>query len=158
MPLRYWPIAWMVRKQAFTLQIQPRFPFAIIIGLTDTKFLRARPLKERAVWGGSSGLSCALLSTHKGEVMAFKITEWNRGLHLITGIRRTIRNYPMPMMDKLLLRKRFIIETVFHTRKSNMGLEHTMHRQPQNASVHIIFCIAAYIFKPTKPNRLNSYP
>ena len=35
---------------------------------------------------------------------------WRRGLHLITGIRRNMKNYLMPLLDKLLLRKRFIIE------------------------------------------------
>ncbi len=37
---------------------------------------------------------------------------WQRGLHLITGIRRNMRNYLMPLADKLMLRKRFVIETV----------------------------------------------
>ena len=40
-----------------------------------------------------------------------------RGLHLITGIRRNMRNYLMPMADKLMLRKRFVIETVFNILK-----------------------------------------
>jgi hypothetical protein len=29
---------------------------------------------------------------------------WKQGLHLITGIRRNMKNYLMPIMDKLLLR------------------------------------------------------
>jgi hypothetical protein len=37
---------------------------------------------------------------------------WQRGLHLMTGIRRNMRNYLMPLADKLMLRKRFVIETV----------------------------------------------
>ena len=45
---------------------------------------------------------------------------WQRGLHLITGIRRDMKNHLMPLMDKLLLRKRFIIETLFHKLKSHM--------------------------------------
>src|SRR4051812_14722011 len=39
-------------------------------------------------------------------------TLWQRGLHLITGIRRNMRNYLMPMADKIMRRKRFVIETV----------------------------------------------
>src|SRR4051812_25770793 len=39
-------------------------------------------------------------------------TLWQRGLHLITGIRRNMRNYLMPLADKIMLRKRFVIETV----------------------------------------------
>lgn len=37
---------------------------------------------------------------------------WDRGLQLITKIRRSTHNKLMPMVDKLLLRKRAIIETI----------------------------------------------
>ena len=70
---------------------------------------------------------------------------WQRGLHLITGIRRNMKNYLLPLLDKILLRKRFIIETLFDKLKFGMGLEHTRHRSPTNAFVHILSCIAAYV-------------
>ena len=38
---------------------------------------------------------------------------WQDGLQLITGIRKNMRNYLMPLFDKLMLRARFILETVF---------------------------------------------
>ena len=69
---------------------------------------------------------------------------WQHGLHLITGIRRDMKNHLMPLMDKLLLRKRFIIETLLVKLKSHMGLEHIHHRSPSNALVHIFSCLAAY--------------
>ena len=47
-----------------------------------------------------------------------------------------MKNHLVPLMDKLLLRKRFIIETLFHKLKSHMELEHTRHRSPSNALVH----------------------
>ncbi|MDP8919826.1 MAG: transposase, partial [Pseudomonadota bacterium] len=47
---------------------------------------------------------------------------WRRGLHLITSIRRNMRNYLMPLADKVMLRKRFVIETVLDTLKSEMGV------------------------------------
>ena len=49
---------------------------------------------------------------------------WQRGLHLVTSIRRNMKNYLMPLLDKLLLRKRFIIETLFNKLKSGMGTAH----------------------------------
>lgn len=76
---------------------------------------------------------------------------WQRGLHLITGIRRNMKNYLMPMADKIMLRRRFIIETVLDTLKSSMGLEHSRHRSPVNAMVHLLSCLAAYAFRPGKP-------
>ena len=75
---------------------------------------------------------------------------WQRGLHLITGIRRNMKNYLLPILDKILLRKRFIIETLFDKLKSQMGLEHTRHRSPTNAFVHILSCIAAYVLAQPK--------
>jgi len=65
-------------------------------------------------------------------------TLWQRGLHLITSIRRNMRNYLMPLADKIMLRKRFVIETVLDTLKSEMGLEHSRHRLVVNAMVHVL--------------------
>ena len=36
---------------------------------------------------------------------------WKRGLHLITRIRRNMKNFLMPLLYKFLLRKGSIIET-----------------------------------------------
>lgn len=75
---------------------------------------------------------------------------WDQGLHLITGIRRNMKNYLMPIWDKVLLRKRFVVETLFDKLKSDMGLEHTRHRSPTNAFVHILSCLAAYALGKNK--------
>ena len=91
-------------------------------------------------------------------------TLWQRGLHLITGIRRNMRNYLMPLADKLMLRKRFVIETVLDTLKSEMGLEHSRHRSVVNAMVHVMSCLVAYAFRPGKPSisltrqEIEAYP
>ena len=89
---------------------------------------------------------------------------WQRGLHLITGIRRNMRNYLMPLADKLMLRKRFAIETVLDILKCDMGLEHSRHRSVINAMVHILSCLVAYAFRPGKPSisqarqQIEAYP
>jgi hypothetical protein len=49
-------------------------------------------------------------------------TLWQRGLHLITSIQRNMKNHLLPLADKIMLRKRFVIETVLDTLKSEMGL------------------------------------
>ncbi|HKG99882.1 MAG TPA: IS982 family transposase [Bradyrhizobium sp.] len=79
-------------------------------------------------------------------------TLWRRGLHLITSIRRNMKNYLMPLADKILLRKRFVIETVLDILKSEMGLEHSRHRSVTNAMVHVLSCLVAYAFRPGKPS------
>jgi hypothetical protein len=38
-----------------------------------------------------------------------------------------------------------------------MGLEHSRHRSPVNAMVHVLSCLVAYAFRPGKPSiSLNS--
>jgi len=85
-------------------------------------------------------------------------TLWQKGIHLITGIRKNMKNYLMPMMDKILLRKRFIIETIVDKLKSQMGIEHTRHRSQTNAFVHIMSCLIAYSLGKKKPKINASYP
>ena len=54
-----------------------------------------------------------------------------------------MKNDLLPLLDNVLLRKRFMIETLFDKLKSSMGLEHTRHRFPVNTLVHILSCLAA---------------
>ena len=77
---------------------------------------------------------------------------WRRGLHLITSIRRHMRNDLMPLADKVMLRKRFVIETVLNVLKCEMGLEHSRHRSVMNAMVHVLSCLVAYAYRPGKPS------
>ena len=76
---------------------------------------------------------------------------WEQGLHLVTGIRKNMKNYLMPFIDKVLLRKRFIIETIFGVMKTDLNLEHSRHRSPINAFVNILACLVAYTYKTNKP-------
>ena len=78
-------------------------------------------------------------------------TLWEKGLHLITGIRKNMKQHLMPYIDKVLLRNRFIIETTFGVLKTSMALEHTRHRSATNAFVHILSTLTAYLFKNDKP-------
>ncbi len=77
---------------------------------------------------------------------------WQRGLRLLTGIGRTMKNSLMPLLDKLLPRKPSIMETLFAKLKSGMGLEHSRHRFPINAFIYILSCLAAYSLGQTKDN------
>ena len=56
-----------------------------------------------------------------------------------------MKNYLMPLLDKILLRKRFIIETPLLTSSSPIwgwSIQGTGH--PQTPSSHILSCLAAY--------------
>ncbi len=76
---------------------------------------------------------------------------FRRGLKVITGIRKNMKNYLMPLIEKFLLRKRFLIETVFDILKVHMNLSHTRHRSPTNACVNILSCLVAYQLRQNKP-------
>lgn len=74
-----------------------------------------------------------------------------QGLHLITGIRANMKNRLMLMSDKLLLRKRYIIETINDQLKNQSQIEHSRHRSPVNFVVNVIAGLIAYIWQPKKP-------
>ena len=55
------------------------------------------------------------------------INLYARGLKMIHGIKKNMPNRLMDLKEKILLRKRNIIETVFDYLKNKMNLEHTRH-------------------------------
>jgi hypothetical protein len=73
------------------------------------------------------------------------------GLHLITGIRANMQNRLMLMSDKLLLRKRYIIETINDQLKNQSQIEHSRHRSPVNFIVNVVAGLIAYMWQPKKP-------
>jgi len=62
-----------------------------------------------------------------------------------------MKNKLFALYEKTILRKRFIIETVFDLLKNKLSLWHTRHRSPQNAIIHMLACLVAYSLKPNKP-------
>ena len=74
------------------------------------------------------------------------------GIHLITNIRNNMKNTLMELKDKILLRKRSVIETVNDELKNICQIEHSRHRSFDNFIVNIISAIIAYSFFPKKPS------
>ena len=81
---------------------------------------------------------------------------YKRGLKLITGIRKNMKNYLIDLADKKLLRKRFCIETIFGFLKNSMNLEHTRHRSPINFLINIIAALAAYYLTKGRFTKLSA--
>lgn len=75
-----------------------------------------------------------------------------RGLQLFTTIKSNMKQKLMSVKDKVLLRKRSIIETVNDQLKNISQIEHTRHRSPQNFLVNLLAGIAAYDLQPKKPS------
>lgn len=55
-------------------------------------------------------------------------------------------------MDKLLLRKRLVIETVNDQLKNMCDIEHTRHRSPINAMVNLVAGLIRYTYFDKKPS------
>jgi hypothetical protein len=76
----------------------------------------------------------------------------SNGIQLITKIKKNMKNVPMLLIDKLLLRKRALIESINDQLKNISQLEHTRHRSPTNAMVNWIGALIAYSYQPKKPS------
>jgi len=74
------------------------------------------------------------------------------GINLITGIRHNMKNSLMSLNDKILLRKRSVIETVNDELKNICQIEHSRHRSLANFLSNLIAGIIAYHFLPKKPS------
>ena len=75
-----------------------------------------------------------------------------RGLWLITRLRRNMKPCPLPPEDRLLLRKRAIIESVNDQLKNISQIEDTRHRSPANFLVNLVSGLIAYCHQPKKPS------
>jgi len=60
------------------------------------------------------------------------------GLHLVTHIKNNMKNSLMTMSDKILLRKRSVIETVNDELKNMCQIEHSRHRSFTNFLANIV--------------------
>ena len=74
------------------------------------------------------------------------------GIQLITAVRRNMKQKALSNEEKLLLRKRSVIETVNDELKNICQIEHTRHRSIAGFILNIISAIAAYSFFPKKPS------
>ena len=74
------------------------------------------------------------------------------GVQLITKLKRRMKNKLLPLLDKLLLRKRALIESVGEQLKHLCQIAHTRHRSLHNASVHLLAALVAYTWYEHKPS------
>lgn len=75
-----------------------------------------------------------------------------RGLQLITKLRSNMKNRLLPIEDKILLRKRSLIETVNDQLKNISNIEHSRHRSLWNFLGNLAAGLVAYTWKEKKPS------
>ena len=75
------------------------------------------------------------------------------GVQLVTKLKSNSKNrLPMPLVDRILLRKRAIVETVIDQLKNISQIEHSRHRSVTNFMVNLLCGLIAYAHQPKKPS------
>ena len=79
-------------------------------------------------------------------------TLFHKGVHVVTKLRRNMKNCLMSLRDKIMLRKRAVIETVNDELKNICQIEHSRHRSMANFISNLVSALLAYCFFPKKPS------
>ena len=75
-----------------------------------------------------------------------------KDITLVTRAKKNMKNKLMDLHDRLMLRKRAVIESVNDFLKNICDIEHSRHRSVTNFLVNLISALAAYSFLPKKPS------
>jgi len=74
-----------------------------------------------------------------------------KNVQLITSIRKNMKPQIMSEIDRLLLRKRSIIETIIDQLKNTAQVEHSRHRSLTGFMSNVICALISYCYQPKKP-------
>ncbi len=89
----------------------------------------------------------------KGYVSAALFsTLFDEQLQLVTKIKTTMKNKLLPIFDKIMLRKRSVIEAVNDQLKNISQIEHSRHRSIANFFVNVLAGLIAYTWREKKPS------
>ena len=76
----------------------------------------------------------------------------DEGIDFFAKPRRNMTNKLMRLNDKLLSRKRSIIETIIDQLKNISQIEHSRHRSPVNFCTNVLCGLMAICNQPKKPS------
>lgn len=76
---------------------------------------------------------------------------WDDGIHTVTGLSSNMKHRLMPLYDKIMLRKRSIIESINDMLKNVAQLVHSRHRSVHNFLMNLLAAMGAYCFFAKKP-------
>jgi len=84
------------------------------------------------------------------KTLALKLLKtW--GIEFFAKPKQNMKNALMKLTDKLLARKRAIIETIIDQLKNISQIEHSRHRSPVNFMVNLVCGLIAYCHQPKIP-------
>jgi hypothetical protein len=96
----------------------------------------------------------------KGYLLNKELFEklYSGGVQIVTKIRKNMKNILMDLQDKLLLRKRGVIESVGAILKEGCNIEHSRYRSPITLFINVCSGLIAYAFRENKPSIIpNGY-
>jgi len=70
----------------------------------------------------------------------------------VTKLKSKMKNRLVSIFDKLMLRKRAIIESVIDQLKNISQIEHSRHRSVANFFVNLVAGLIAYTWREKKPS------
>lgn len=79
------------------------------------------------------------------------------GVHIITKIKKNMKNKLMSIYDKIMLRKRSVIECVMDSLKNICQIEHSRHRSIHGFIINAFSAIGAYHYLPKKPSIFSHF-
>ena len=77
---------------------------------------------------------------------------WDKGVQLVTKRRHNMKPVTLSCFDKILLRKRSLLETINDQLKNISQLEHSRHRSLTGFMLNLVAALVAYSFLPNKPS------
>ena len=75
----------------------------------------------------------------------------DKGVDLITTVRRNMKAKAMSLWDRAMLSRRFIIETINDQLKNISQIEHSRHRCSNSFMLNLLAGSVAYCLKDNKP-------
>ncbi len=79
-------------------------------------------------------------------------TLYDGGVQLVTKLKVNMKNRLVSLFDKIMLRKRAIIESVIDQLKNISQIEHSRHRSVTNCFVNLVAGLVAYTYREKKPS------
>jgi hypothetical protein len=79
-------------------------------------------------------------------------TLYDDGVQLVTRLKTNMKNRLVSMFDKIMLRKRAVIESVVDQLKNISQIEHSRHRSVANCFVNLLAGLIAYTWREKKPS------
>ena len=80
---------------------------------------------------------------------------FSQGIQLVHGLKAKMKNRLMPMWDRIMLRKRYMIECIDELLKNRANLVHSRHRSIYDFIMNLCSALTAYCFFDNKPEALS---